>query len=77
MPINKVIIYYPDPEGDRENYSWVENDEATPVGLTDNINNAKQYPAAEVDAVVSALNIANPGLNLYSGNPTTPPPKPF
>lgn len=76
---NKVIIFYPDPDNDPNNYEWIKRDNQTPAILTTTLSEAKVYDDAVVDlpGIVSGLNTDNPGLSLYSGNPTTPPPKPF
>lgn len=73
---DKVIIW-PNDQAPVDTYYWVEDDSTETPVFTTNLENAKRYSEDTVDDALEEINENNTSLHVYSGNPTSPPPKPF
>lgn len=70
---DKVVLIY---NTETEDILWLKEKE--PIVTTSVLAEAVIYPDNEVEALVTDLQaIMGSGYILYSGNPVSPPPRPF
>lgn len=75
---NKVIIW-PNSQAPHNTHYWLLPEtqwESESPEFTTDLGEAELFDENEVEAIVTDINANNPSLQVYSGNPTSPPPPP-